>query len=156
MKNTARCVYGESAVNEILRFKGTPLIPRKCIRDTQISLSDGTVIPVKENDVISLYPEASHYDANCFPEPEIYKFDRFVGKTIDTIKGLLPFGYGKTICPGRHFAKNEIQICTALILSHIDYEFLEDNPKVVRRKNRIGIGIAPPENDIPIRYRYKQ
>ncbi|CAF1317025.1 unnamed protein product [Rotaria magnacalcarata] len=154
--NIAKCVYLESAINEVLRIKGTPMVSRKCYQDTQISLADGTIIPVRENDMISLFPEVVHSDPNYFPEPEIYKFDRFLGKTTDAIKGLLTFGSGKTICPGRHFAKNEIKICTALILQNIDYEFLETNMNINCVKNRIGFGIAPPDCDVPIRYRYKE
>ncbi|CAF1028081.1 unnamed protein product [Rotaria sp. Silwood1] len=152
----AKCVYLESAINETLRLKGAPMVHKSCTQDTVIQLADDRVLPIKKDDSVFLFPEATHYNEHYFSEPDSYKFDRFIGKTTDTIKGLLPFGTGKTMCPGRHFSKGEIKVCLALILYLIEYEFIDANAKPNIQKSRIGFGIAIPDHDVSIRYRYKQ
>jgi len=68
----------------------------------------------------------------------------------------MPFGAGKTMCPGRYFAKNEIKIPVTLIIRYIEYERLEVNTKPEQMQNRVGVGVVPSKEDIPIRYRYKE
>lgn len=152
----SRCVLLDSAVSEVLRLKGTPLVRRDCPTDTEITFSDGNVLKVRAGDVVFMYPEPAHYDERFFIEPQNYQFDRFIGKTADTVKGYMPFGAGRSMCPGRHFAKNEIKTCVALIIYFIEYEFLSPTevPKV--EKHRIGFGVSTPDHDIRIRYRYKR
>ncbi|KAL2024719.1 hypothetical protein VTK56DRAFT_6920 [Thermocarpiscus australiensis] len=72
-----------------------------------------------------------------------------------------PYGGGNLICPGRHFAKHEIMLTMALLVSRFDIEFLEwtrldgspsDRPP--RNDPRFsGGGAAPPDRDMRIRIR---
>lgn len=67
----------------------------------------------------------------------------------------MPFGGGKSMCPGRFFAKNEMKICLALFLRHMDYKFVDNNIVPKQKPQRVGFGVAPPNIDVPIMYRYK-
>ncbi|CAF0833494.1 unnamed protein product [Didymodactylos carnosus] len=163
VEKLAKCVLLESAVNETLRMYGAPMMLRTCSSNTQIQTYDGKTLSIRKNDRISLFPAASHYDERLFHEPFIYKFDRFLNNTIinnlelDRQKvpiAYMPFGTGKTMCPGKYFAKNEIKICLALIFQQIEYKFIDETtPKT--RADRVGFGVAPPSKDVQIQYWYQ-
>ncbi len=149
------CVYLESAINETLRLVGAPFMTRKCIRQTQIVLQDGRTIIVQPGETLAWFGGTTHYDANWFPQPTKFVFDRFLNKKAETVPGFMPFGGGKSICPGRFFAKYEIKTCVAMLLRYMEYK-LEDTETIPSQiRSRIGVGIAPPSKDIPIMYRYK-
>jgi hypothetical protein len=149
------CVYLDSAVNEMLRLAGAPLMTRKCQRETQIVLEDGRILNVKPNETVAYFAPITHLDANLFPEPNKFIFDRFINKNADTIPGFIPFGGGKSMCPGRLFAKNEIKICLAMLLRYMEYKFVDTDTIPTQKPHRVGFGVAPPSQHIPIMYRYK-
>jgi cytochrome P450 len=149
------CVYLESAINEMLRLVGAPLMTRKCHRETQIVLQDGRTFNVKPNDTVAYFAALTHLDANLFPEPNKFIFDRFVNRHADSIPGFIPFGSGKNMCPGRFIAKNEMKICLAMLLRYMDYKFVDTKTIPKQNPSRVGFGVAPPNQDIPIMYRYK-
>ena len=74
-----------------------------------------------------LYPAfLKHLNPKLFgPEPYAYKYDRFVKKP-DQPKApsVMLFGCGVHMCPGRYLAVNEIKILVALIVQHMDIEFI--------------------------------
>jgi cytochrome P450 len=149
------CVYLESAVNETLRLAGAPLMTRKCQRETQLVLQDGRTLTVKPNEIVAYFAAVTHLDGNLFPEPKKYIFDRFVNKNAESVPGFMPFGGGKSMCPGRFFAKNEMKICLAMLLRYMEYKFVEAEKIPTQKPYRVGFGVAPPNEDIPIMYRYK-
>lgn len=149
------CIYLESAVNETLRLVGASLITRKCNQQTQLVLHDGHTLHVKPNETIAWFAAITHRDPNIFPNPNEFIFDRFLYKHAETFPGFIPFGGGKSMCPGRFFAKNEIKICIAMLLRYMEYKFVDLEIIPIQKKQRIGFGVAPPSEDIPIMYRYK-
>jgi cytochrome P450 len=149
------CVYLESAINETLRLAGAALLTRKCYKETQIILQDGRTLVVKPNETVAYFVGATHLDANLFPEPNEFIFDRFLNKTVEGVPGFMPFGAGKHMCPGRVFAKNEMKICLAMILRYVEYKFIETKIIPKQKPQRIGFGVSPPNEDIPIMYRYR-
>ena len=149
------CVYLESAVNETLRLAGAPMITRKCSQKTELVLNDGRSLIVQPNETVAWFAAVTHRDPKLFPEPEKFIFDRFLHKNAETILGFMPFGGGKSMCPGRFFAKNEIKICVALLLRFFEYKLLEIKTVPKQKAQRVGFGVAPPDHDIPIIYRYK-
>ncbi|KAM7196610.1 Cytochrome P450 [Rhypophila sp. PSN 637] len=72
-----------------------------------------------------------------------------------------PYGGGSGICPGRHFAKQEILLAVASIVTRFDIEFVEwtrmdgtnsdrearDDPKAC------GAGCRPPDRDMKVRWK---
>jgi cytochrome P450 len=71
------CVYLESAINEVLRLAGAPLMTRMCHQETQIVLQDGCTLTVKSDEIVAYLAPATHLDENLFPEPNKYIFHRF-------------------------------------------------------------------------------
>jgi cytochrome P450 len=78
-----------------------------------------------------------------------------VDKTADAVPGFMPFGAGKNMCPGRFFAKNEIKICLAMLLRYMEYKFVVTDKIPTQKQQRIGVGVAPLNEDVPIMYRYR-
>ncbi|CAF3241164.1 unnamed protein product [Rotaria sp. Silwood2] len=151
----ASCVNLDSAVNETLRLVATPMVMRKCKEKTDLSLKDGRILHLEPNNAIALFPAVVHGDPDIFPNPDKFIFDRFVQKSADSVPSFLPFGNGKNICPGRFFIRNEIKICVAIILQHLELKFVDIKTVPKQKPHRVGVGVAPPSEDITIMYRYK-
>jgi cytochrome P450 len=104
---------------------------------------------------VAYFVGATHLDANLFSEPNKFIFDRFLNKTVEDVPGFMPFGTSKNMCPGRFFAKNEMKICLAMLLRYVEYKFIETKIIPKQKPQRIGFGVAPPNEDISIMYRYR-
>ncbi|CAF1435677.1 unnamed protein product [Didymodactylos carnosus] len=162
----AKCSKLDSAITETIRMASDAIMLKYCRNQTHIQLHDQRQLTIQKGDAISLYPMVCHYEHRLYPEPFKFKYDRFLAnqqmlanleleqEKIGSI-GFLPFGYGKSMCPGRFFARNQMKICTAIILKYIEYEFINLNDEPERSRYRVGVGVALPEHDIPIRYKYK-
>ena len=72
-----------------------------------------------------------HFDPNLFgPNPYEYQYDRFIKKDNQTkAPSIMLFGCGTHMCPGRFWAINEIKILVALIIQHMDIEFVNMTEK---------------------------
>lgn len=69
----------------------------------------------------------------------------------------LPFGGGQRMCPGRHFAKNEILGTFALLFTRYDLQLIDSNQaKVVKPDHRrvLLVGL-PPSSKVSVRLRAK-
>ncbi|KAI9155716.1 Cytochrome P466 monooxygenase [Paramyrothecium foliicola] len=64
----------------------------------------------------------------------------------------IPYGGGRSLCPGRHFAKRKMLITTAVVLSLFDVELTGDEIAVVDL-NHFGFGTMPPKHKVPARLR---
>ena len=65
------------------------------------------------------------HDPVRYPEPETFKPERFLnpdGSLLDDPVLVLAFGYGKRICPGRHFVDATLFITIASLLSSFNVE----------------------------------
>lgn len=103
-------------------------------------------------------------DPDIYESPQEYRFDRFLpqngrprrwtkdGKRVHFF--MLPFGGGKSMCPGRYFAINEFKITAATLLAWFDIELLSDElPRF--DLSRTGFGTYPPTRDVPFRFRLR-
>lgn len=67
----------------------------------------------------------------------------------------IPYGGGAHLCPGRNFAKREIMLTSAIMLTAFDIELLTDTlPK--HDKSLFGFGTLPPIGKAPCRIRRRQ
>lgn len=66
----------------------------------------------------------------------------------------LPFGGGVSMCPGRHFAQNEIKILVATLLLWLDAELCSFAVPELDF-SRIGLGILPPKQDVELLVRLR-
>ena len=84
----------------------------------------------------------THHREDIYPQPKQFKPERFLERQFSASE-YLPFGGGNRICLGMAFAKFEMKLVLATILSNWELELVNKNPvKPVRR----GLLVAPSEN----------
>ncbi|MCJ1251309.1 hypothetical protein MMC30_008541 [Trapelia coarctata] len=67
----------------------------------------------------------------------------------------VPYGGGRHLCPGRHFAKREIMLAAAIFLTAYDIELLTDKLPGPD-ENCFGFGTMPPDGKVPCRIRRRR
>ena len=67
----------------------------------------------------------------------------------------IPFSGAPRLCPGRHFAKQEMISAAAIMLTALEIE-LKTNQKPENDKSYFGFGTLPPKGKIPCRIRRRQ
>jgi oxysterol 7-alpha-hydroxylase len=116
----------ESCINESIRRVLNVVSTRQAITNTTIESSDKTKVGLRKGDML-VYPAfVKHFDPNLFGEnPYAYQYDRFVKKDNQPkAPSVMLFGCGTHMCPGRYWAVNEIKMLVALIIQHMDIEFV--------------------------------
>jgi cytochrome P450 len=154
-----------SAITEMNRLTSAPMVPRRAERDTVLTLHDGRRIQVKKGEDLVLFPPIVQLDPDIYEAPHEFRFDRFLsedGRPKEWTKNgervhffMLPFGGGKSMCPGRYFAINEFTITVATLLAWFDLELLSDEVPSFDL-SRTGFGTYPPASDIPFRFRLRE
>jgi oxysterol 7-alpha-hydroxylase len=116
----------ESCINESIRHVLSVASMRQAMRNTTVECLDNTKIGLRKGDML-VYPAfMKHFDPNIFgPNPYGYQYDRFVKKDNQPkAPSVMLFGCGIYMCPGRYWAINEIKMLVALIIQHMDIEFI--------------------------------
>lgn len=150
----------DSAVNEALRLSSGSLTVRKVTEAFELETRSGR-FKLRVGDRVCLAPYLTHHDPEIFAEPDRYRFDRFYSETEvkQFYKGgervgfaLMPFGAGRSMCPGRFFALAEVKLLVALMLSRFELELAgEAWPQL--DLSRVGLGIHPPKTELLVRLR---
>jgi len=147
----------DSCISETLRLISSPLPMRQAMEDLSIELVSGGTVELKKGQYAAMYPRHMHLDPEIYTNPDQFQWDRFLGKQKpnsfsyqgEPLKySLLPFGIGLSMCPGRHFARNEFKVVTALVLNWCDIE-LEETKMPALDMGRVGLGSLTPKSDIP-------
>ena len=124
----------QSIFHEILRLYMDVLVTRGLQEDITLPLHDGKQRILCEKGSIVMAPSyLGHRDESVWADPPCSQFyaERFLQadpkgtkEKIFSISGtngkFFPFGGGKTICPGRVFAKQEVMAAVAVILLALD------------------------------------
>jgi cytochrome P450 len=151
----------DSCIWEAMRLTTATTILRDALAPTTLSLHNGQAIELAQGDRLLLYTRAVHLDPDIYESPSEFKHDRFLGRTSPFMKSgtpvrfhLLPFGGGKSICPGRHFAVNEFKLLIALLVAAFEFELVEASEPELDF-SRVGLGSMPPKNDIIAKVRFR-
>ena len=163
----------QSVYHEVLRLYVDVLVTRELKEDLTLPLDDGEKRKVfLKKDTIVMAPSwLGHRDPALWVDPPYDQFygERFLktdpetGKQVFTTSGtngkFFPFGGGKTICPGRVFAKQEVLASVALVLLTYDIAplgFVDEQGKPNKdfpglRKSYSGSGIMATDADMKVR-----
>ncbi|XP_069816111.1 cytochrome P450 7A1 [Dendropsophus ebraccatus] len=157
----------DSIIKESMRLSSASLNIRVAKENFVLQLEEKGAYNIRKDDIIALYPQTVHLDPEVYEDPMTFKYDRYLNengkeKTDFYLKGkklkyyYLPFGSGKTKCPGRQFAVHEIKQLLTLLISYFDMELVDKNVKSPPLdQSRAGLGILQPTDDVEFRYRLK-
>jgi cytochrome P450 len=82
---------------------------------------------IEKDSVLHLPIWHIHHDARWFPEPEVFRPERFMPDAPKLVKGsFLPFGGGARICLGQQFATTELVLIAAILLQRFNFEVEKD------------------------------
>ncbi|KAI0634619.1 cytochrome P450 [Trametes polyzona] len=149
--------YLRASIKECLRWRVVvPLgFPHRSIEDDEFR---GYHIPKGSMIVTNLW--AYLHDPERFPDPERFEPERFLKDGQLNPDVLDPadvaFGYGRRICPGRHFADASLFILTATVLHTLSISApLDANGKPIKLKGKMTPGVIsypePYEVDVKAR-----
>ncbi|CDO68741.1 hypothetical protein BN946_scf184989.g7 [Trametes cinnabarina] len=120
--------YVDATVKDILRWHNVvPLgVAHRCIREDEYH---GWRIP--EGAIVMPNAWAILHDPEVFPEPDVFRPERFLGEDgkprSDVLDpGSVAFGFGRRICPGQHFAEDALFIAIASLLHVFDFSHALD------------------------------
>lgn len=152
----------DSCIWEALRLTTATIVMREALEPTTLSLFNGETIEIEKGERVVLYARMAHMDPDIYESPNAFRYDRFLAsanrqftKAGKPVKfHLLPFGGGKSICPGRYFAINEFKLLVAMLIQSFDFEVLPSGEPELDF-TRTGLGNLPPKSDIMVKYRYR-
>jgi cytochrome P450 len=128
MKDLRDMKYLEACIKEALRlFPSVPFVGRT--NEQQISVN-GFTVPKGVTCLVFLYEV--HRDQKYFPEPELYKPERFLDNSHTNRHpfAYVPFSAGPRNCIGQKFALLEEKAMVATILRHFRITSLDYRDKI--------------------------
>nr|XP_008956933.2 24-hydroxycholesterol 7-alpha-hydroxylase isoform X2 [Pan paniscus] len=137
-------------VLETIRLKAPGVVTRKVVKPVEIL---NYIIP--SGDLLMLSPFWLHRNPKYFPEPELFKPERWKKANLEKHSFLdcfMAFGSGKFQCPARWFALLEVQMCIILILYKYDCSLLDPLPK---QSYLHLVGVPQPEGQCRIEYKQR-
>ena len=149
----------EACIQEAMRMCSSIVSMRKAINNTSLGLFNGKHLTINTGEYVGVYTRSCHFDDEIYPEPNIFKHDRFLDRTkifqksgVPVKDYLVPFGGGQTLCPGRHFALNEFKIIVSILIQWFDIK-LKDISTPAFNLRRVGLGALPPTTDVNFKFR---
>jgi cytochrome P450 len=164
----------QSIFQEVLRMYTDVLVTRLAHKDLVLPINDQNQQVLIKKGTVAMAPSwIAHHDEDTWLDPpcETFYAERFLKKDPETGKEtftltstngkLFPFGGGKSICPGRVFAKQEVLGSLAMTLLTFDFELLgfldeqgKDTTKFPSIRNAfLGTGVVVAGGDLKVRIR---
>uniref|UniRef100_A0A8C0F5H0 Lanosterol 14-alpha demethylase n=1 Tax=Bubo bubo TaxID=30461 RepID=A0A8C0F5H0_BUBBB len=112
---------------EAIRLRSPGAITKKVVNPIRIQN-----FTVPAGDMLMLSPYWLHRNPKYFPDPEMFKPDRWKEANLEKnafLDSFVAFGGGKHQCPGRWFAIMEIQLFVVLFLHKYEFVLLDAVPK---------------------------
>jgi hypothetical protein len=128
----------QSIFQEILRLYSDTLVSRLVLEDLSLPIEGRGKVLVSKGSLVMAPTWLGHRDTQAWNQEDhpsdTFYAERFIttdaesGKQTFSMNGtlgkLFPFGGGKSICPGRVFAKQEILAAVAMVVLNFEFEFL--------------------------------
>ncbi|KAH8282645.1 hypothetical protein KR054_008984 [Drosophila jambulina] len=148
--------YLEQVVYESLRLSSLiPQYTKVCTHPTTIQLNEVKRLEVEEGVTIMIPNYQFHHDKQYFPEPEIFRPERFDNGAYQELmkKGIfLPFSDGPRVCMGMRLALLTLKSALAHIVS--EFEVVKSKERLVPNEDA-GFGIVLQGN-VNLEYRRTQ
>ncbi|MER8184534.1 cytochrome P450 [Kitasatospora sp. NPDC094015] len=113
-EDVPRLTFTRQVLDEVVRLHGVTLLMRRAVAPVRLN---GVTIPAGTEVAFSLY--AVHQDPALYPDPERFDPDRWLPerRAGQPREAFIPFGAGSRQCIGDAFAKAEMTITLATVLS---------------------------------------
>ncbi|KAF4632345.1 hypothetical protein G7Y89_g5778 [Cudoniella acicularis] len=154
----SHCPLLVSSFHETLRLVGAATSIRAVVTPTVLSSpSSSTTYSLQSPAVIQLPSGVTHTSPAIWgPDANTFNPGRFLPKTKASLdketrrkqnQGYFPFGGGKHLCPGRHFAKTEVLAFIAAIVTGFE---VEGSCVPERAFQKLGTGVRKPVCDVDV------
>jgi cytochrome P450 len=141
-----RLPFVDAMCKEVLRWR--PVLPLDVFRvASEDGFYDGFFIP--KGALVIGNTWAIFRDPAIYPEPDVFKPERFInpdGSLRDDPLLSSAFGYGKRICPGRHFVDTTLFIYAASLLSVFHIETVQGGQEKPSEYKYTGSFVNHPES----------
>ncbi|KAI8609802.1 cytochrome P450 [Chytriomyces sp. MP71] len=146
--NLGNCALLDSAIDESLSLAATSMLMRDVTKDCAVTVDASTTLRFRKGDKVVMYPSLSHYDEKVFEYPDKFRVDRFLNAGAAQRSAFMPFDRGKSMCPGRIWAKAQLKTAVALLIRRVPNTRLVDPTVPVGFDlSRLGLGVYPPDSD---------
>lgn len=113
------------------------LMSRRAVKDAQVG-----EWRIPAGSLVRLTPWVMHHDPRWFPEPEVFRPERFTADAPPVPRGAwLPFGTGPRVCIGQHFAMLEMMLVAAMLLQR--YELAIEPGEAIRPAAELNVTLRP-------------
>ncbi|EQC37761.1 hypothetical protein SDRG_04788 [Saprolegnia diclina VS20] len=133
-----KCVRLESAVKETLRLALNSSAVRYAMEDVTLDFPDGRRLAMRKGDGLVLQSNLAYYDEAAFPDPFNFAYDRFLNNP-SLAKDFSPFGFGKYLCPGQHYATDFVKIVVTTLMLRASITNVEG--RATLQHNAVGVFI---------------
>lgn len=143
-----KCPLMLSAYQEVLRYRAMGASVREVMEDTQLG---GYVL--KKGAMLQMPSRVIHTDESLWGDTEFNprRFLESEKKSRPRDVCFRAFGGGKTLCPGRHFATNEILAVVALWITRFDMRPIAGEWKMPTTANtNVAAAIMGPDEDVQV------
>ena len=160
----------QSILQETLRLYTDVLVARDIKADLVLPIDEGKrQVQFRKGDLVLLPSWLGQRDEDRWNKHDVFYAERFLkrdpetGEDMFTLAGtagkFFPFGGGKTICPGRVFAKQQVLAVVAMVLLNYDIQpvkFLDGRGKETDKfpclsRRLPGSGVIAMEGDMEVR-----
>jgi cytochrome P450 len=135
--------YLGATINEVMRMH--PVLPNAEPRLVKKAVEIGGVL-YPPGVVLMANAYLVHHDPSIYPEPEVFRPERFLEQPPGTYT-LLPFGGGRRRCIGASFALLEMRIMLRAVLSRCEVTPAAPAPERTRRR---GITLSPAKGALVV------
>lgn len=136
--------YLDAVIKETLRMY--PPLPRMQRRLSGASEYNLAGITLYRDQMVEIPTVALHYNPDYWPEPEVFRPERFLPKNRDQIHpyAFLPFGTGPRNCVGMRFALQESKFCLARLVLRYRFRAAPETPEKMKFNNGTFLLSAEP------------
>ncbi|KAK9425267.1 putative Cytochrome P450 [Seiridium unicorne] len=144
----------ESLVKEVLRVHSNSMSARLVLKDTIIEDGRGAAYLLKTGSFLAMPSAPIHASEDCWgPRASTFDPSRFLSLHRDKMprSAYRAFGGGNALCPGRHFAMNEIMSILVIVVMRYDIVPLDGQWRAPRTRDHISTSVMTPAKDFPVR-----
>ncbi|KAI1868480.1 uncharacterized protein JN550_006396 [Neoarthrinium moseri] len=149
----------DSFVKEVLRVHSNSMSARLLLQDKVIEDDKGTSYLLKKGSFLAMPSAPVHASTDAWgPNASTFDPARFLHLQGDRISrsAYRAFGGGHALCPGRHFAMNEIMGILIIMVMKYDISPLDGDWSIPETRDHISTSVMTPGRDFLVRIKPRE